>query len=223
MSVAARLAEVRARIDAAARASGRDPAHVKLVAVSKRQPLEAIAEAYAAGQRAFGENYAQEFSSKARALTHLAEIEWHFVGHLQTNKVNLLADCHAIHSVDSVHVAAAIEKRRTGRPMRAFVELNLSGEPSKAGCTEAAAPAIVDYLRGTTHVTFAGLMTMPPTGDLIRAGTIFGRLAEVAQAVSSVGERVELSMGMSQDYEVAVEEGATFVRIGTAIFGMRPG
>lgn len=221
MSIAARLTAVRARIDDAARACGRNSAEVKLIAVSKRHPPEAIAEAYAAGQRAFGENYAQELVTKAGELSHLAELDWHFVGHLQTNKVNLLAACHTIHSIDSLHLAAAIEKKHAGRPMRAFVEVNLSGEPAKTGCTEAGAPCIVDYLRRAGHLTFAGLMTMPPAGDAVAAGAIFARLAALAQTMRGNDEIVELSMGMSDDLESAIAHGATHVRVGTAIFGPR--
>jgi pyridoxal phosphate enzyme (YggS family) len=221
MSVAARLAEVRGRIDSAARACGRDPAGVKLIAVSKRHPPEAIAEAYAAGQRAFGESYAQELDTKASALKHLVDLEWHFVGHLQTNKVNLLTHCHSIHSVDSLHVAAAIEKRHAGALMRAFVEVNLSGESSKAGCGAAIAPAIVEYLRQAQHIAFAGLMTMPPAGDLVAARAIFQGLAAMARTLRRDGEILGLSMGMSDDLEIAVETGATCVRVGTAIFGPR--
>ena len=219
MTIAERLVAVRSRIREAARACGRDPSGFHLIAVSKMHPPEAITEAYAAGQRAFGENYAQEFSAKVAALAHLTDVEWHFIGHLQTNKVKLLAGCHTVHSIDSLRLAEALASRNVA--LRTFVEVNLGGEASKSGCPEALMPTVVDRIRSASMLTFAGLMTMPPPGDRALAAQLFARLEHLARAIRRPGEKVELSMGMSEDLEVAVAHGATQVRIGTAIFGRR--
>ncbi len=221
MTIAERLATVRSRINDAVRACGRDSRDVHLIAVSKKHPKEAIAEAYAAGQRAFGENYAQEFAAKAEALADLVGIEWHFIGHLQTNKVKLLTRCQVVHTVDSLRIAEVLAKRARGNSMRAFVEVNLGGETSKSGCPKESVAAIVDYLRGAPGLSFAGLMTMPPPGDLRRASEIFARLQQLARAIQGPKETIELSIGMSEDLEVAIAHGATHVRVGTAIFGLR--
>jgi PLP dependent protein len=209
MTVAERLAAVRAAL----------PAGVTLVAVSKTQPAEAIREAYAAGQRDFGENYAQEWREKADALADLPELRWHFVGSLQTNKVKYLAGrVHAIHAVDREELAREISRRfaRKGAVARVLLEVNTGGEATKGGCAPADAPGLAEAVRALPSVELAGLMCIPPPEDDPRPH--FQLLRRLRDAL---GVR-ELSMGMSADWRVAVEEGATLVRIGTAVFGERP-
>jgi PLP dependent protein len=195
------------------------PAGVALVAVSKTQPTAAVREAYAAGQRDFGENYAQEWREKADALGDLADLRWHFIGALQTNKVRLLAGrVHAIHTVDRVELAREISKRfqAKGAVARVFLEVNTGGEASKAGCAPADAPALAEAVRALPGVELAGLMAIPPPADDPRPH--FRLLRGLRDRL---GLR-ELSMGMSADWPIAVEEGATVIRVGTAIFGERP-
>jgi pyridoxal phosphate enzyme (YggS family) len=195
------------------------PAGVTLVAVSKTQPAAAIREAYAAGQRDFGENYAQEWREKADALADLADLRWHFIGALQTNKVRLLAGrVHAIHTVDRVELAREISKRfaAKGGAVRVFLEVNTGGEASKAGCAPDEAPALATAVRELPGLVLAGLMAIPPA-----AGDPRPHFRLLRDLRDRLGLR-ELSMGMSADWRVAIEEGATVIRIGTAIFGERP-
>jgi hypothetical protein len=210
VTLAARLAALRARI----------PAGVTLVAVSKTQPASAIREAYAAGQRDFGESYAQEWREKAEALLDLPDLRWHFVGGLQTNKVKVLAGrVHLVHTVDREELAREISRRfgQRGAVARVLVEVNTGGEATKGGCTPADAPRLAEAVRALPDVELAGLMCVPPPGEDPRPH--FRLLRELRDRL---GLR-ELSMGMSGDWPIAVEEGATLVRIGTAIFGERPG
>ncbi len=228
MSIATQLAEVRAAIARAAQAAGRDAASVKLVAVSKTKPEEAVREAYAAGQRAFGENYARELAAKAEALADLPGIEWHFIGHLQTNKAKIAAKhAHVVHTVDSAALArelgkrAAKERPPSGPPLPVLVEVNVSGEPQKSG---AAASEIADVMRavqGEASLRLSGLMTVPPAGDLALARKTFETLALLRSLHGGSALLPELSMGMTADLDVAVACGATIVRVGTAIFGER--
>jgi len=209
VTVAERLLALRARI----------PAGVTLVAVSKTQPAAAIREAYGAGQRDFGENYAQEWREKAEALADLPELRWHFVGGLQTNKVKVLAGrVHAIHTVDREELAREISKRfaQKGAVARVLLEVNTGGETTKEGCPPADAPRLAAAVRALPAIELAGLMCVPPPGDDPRPH--FRLLRDLRDRL---GLR-ELSMGMSGDWPIAVEEGATIVRIGTAIFGERP-
>ncbi len=195
------------------------PAGVTLVAVSKTQPPDAIREAYGAGQRDFGENYAQEWREKADALADLADLRWHFIGSLQTNKVKYLAGrVHALHTVDRVELARETSKRFSakGAVVRAFLEVNTGGEASKAGCPPAEAPALASAIRSLPGLELVGLMAIPPPDEDPRPH--FRLLRELRDRL---GLR-ELSMGMSADWRIAVEEGATVIRIGTAIFGERP-
>jgi PLP dependent protein len=195
------------------------PPGVTLVAVSKTQPADAIREAYSAGQRDFGENYAQEWREKADALADLAGLRWHFIGALQTNKVKYLAGrVHAIHTVDRAELARELSKRflARGAVARAFLEVNTGGEASKAGCAPDAAPALADEVRALPAIELVGLMTIPPPEEDPRPH--FRLLRGLRDRL---GLR-ELSMGMSADWRVAVEEGATVIRVGTAIFGERP-
>jgi PLP dependent protein len=208
VSVAERLAALRAAI----------PPGVTLVAVSKTQPQEAIREAFAAGQRDFGENYAQEWREKADALADLAGLRWHFIGGLQTNKVKYLAGrVAAIHAVDRIELARELSRRfaAKGATARVFLEVNVAGEATKSGCTPADAPALAQAVRALPAVEIAGLMCIPPADADPRPH--FRALRSLRDALGVA----ELSMGMSADWRIAVEEGSTCVRIGTAIFGER--
>ena len=219
------LAQVKARIARAVEACGRDPATVKLVAVSKTKPPEAIREAYAAGQRAFGENYAQELEQKARALVDLADIEWHFIGHLQTNKAKVVARvAHVVHTVDSAGLARELAKRvsATGRaPLPVLVEVNVGGEAQKHGAPPGELASVLAAVRAESALALRGLMTMPPAGDLDKARNVFEALVSLRDLHGGAEILRELSMGMSDDLEIAIACGATFVRVGTAIFGAR--
>jgi pyridoxal phosphate enzyme (YggS family) len=225
-AVAAALADARARIERAARACGRDPAAVRLIAVSKTKPPEVIREAYAAGQRAFGESYAQELAQKAEALADLAGLQWHFIGHLQTNKAKVVARvAHWVHSVDSAAVARELGKRaardRPGLALPVLVEVNVGGEAQKAGASPADLAEVLAAVRAQPALAVRGLMTIPPAGDRAAARRVFGALATLRNLHGGAAQLPELSMGMSGDLEEAVEQGATLVRVGTAIFGER--
>jgi len=209
VSVRDRAAAIRARV----------PAGVTLVAVSKTQPAEAIREAYAAGLRDFGENYAQEWRAKADALADLADLRWHFVGSLQTNKVKLLAGRVAyVHAVDRLELARELSKRwaALGKTVQVFLEVNTGGEETKGGCAPAEVEALAGAVRGLPGVELAGLMCIPPP-----EGDPRPHFRTLRALRDRLGLR-ELSMGMSGDWESAIEEGATMIRVGTAIFGARP-
>jgi pyridoxal phosphate enzyme (YggS family) len=208
VTLAERVAAVRARVERAA--AGRP---VTLVAVSKTQPADAVRAACAAGLTTFGENYVQEWAGKQAALADLP-ITWHFVGHLQRNKAKDVAGRVAlIHGVNSVELAAALDRRSPG-VQDVLVEVNLGGEASKAGVAPAELPALLDGIAALPRVRCRGLMCIPPPG----AGRpAFRALAALARAHALP----ELSMGMSDDFEEAIEEGATIVRVGTALFGPR--
>lgn len=213
--IAKRLAEVRARIEAAARRAGRDPSAVTLVAVTKTKPLEDLLAAYEAGVRDFGENRVQEAEAK---FPHLpADAVRHLIGPIQSNKANKaarLAD--AVHAVDSADIArrlaraAGNEKRR----LAVYVEVNTGGEETKAGVAPGDVPALVAAVRSLPELELRGLMAIPPPGD---TRPHFVLLRGLAGGLGLAG----LSMGMSDDFEAAVEEGATVVRVGTALFGHR--
>ena len=191
---------------------------VTLVAVTKSQPAEAIREAYAAGQRDFGENYVQEWREKADALAGLPGLTWHFIGSLQTNKVKYLAGkVGLVHTVDREELGREIAKRweKAGARARVLVEVNLGGEASKGGCAAVSVPALVELLRGLPAIEVVGLTCIPPPEEDPRPH--FRQLRALRDRLGLV----ELSMGMSADYPVAIEEGATIVRVGTAIFGER--
>jgi len=214
VSVTAALARVRARIADAATRAGRDPAEVLLIGASKTVAAERLGEALDAGLTDLGENRAQELLAKAPVLaTHRAPPTWHFVGQLQRNKVNGLVPWVRVwHSVDRLPLGEAIARRSPGA--RVLVEVNLGDEPAKGGCAPGAAPALVGDLRALS-LDVVGLMTVAPqAGD--RRGW-FAALRDLAQSL----ELRELSMGMSDDFEAAIEEGATMVRVGRAIFGDR--
>ena len=208
MSVADWLAALRAQIGAG----------VTLVAVSKTQPASAIREAYAAGQRDFGENYAQEWRAKADALADCPELRWHFVGGLQTNKVKLIAGRVAyVHTVDRLELARELSRRLAAKDARTrvFLEVNVAGEATKEGCPPEQTPDLAEAVRALPALELVGLMCIPPVDADPRPH--FRRLRGLRDQLGLT----ELSMGMSADWREAVEEGATFVRIGTAIFGER--
>ncbi len=219
MSIAERLAAVRAAL----------PSGVTLVAVSKTQPPEAVREAHAAGQRDFGENYAQEWRRKAEALADLPGIVWHFIGALQTNKVKMLAGGSGakpgglapvawIHTVDREELAREIARRYAARgaTARVLVEVNVAGEATKSGCAPADVPHLVEAVRALPGLALRGLMCIPPADADPRPH--FRTLRAMRDALGLA----DLSMGMSGDYLAAIEEGSTMVRVGTAIFGPRP-
>jgi MAF protein len=219
-AIARRLAVVRGRIEAAARAAGRSAADVTLVAVSKTQPAEAVRAAMAAGQRAFGENYVQEWRAKADAIG--PGPEWHFIGHLQRNKAKLVAqDVALVHGIDQVRTAEALGRAATGE-VPILVEVNVGGEASKSGVAPAELPALLDSLDAISGVRVRGLMAIPPPAGPGEARRAFERLRALRDAHATAGRPLPLlSMGMSGDYEGAIAEGATHVRVGTAIFGAR--
>jgi len=227
MSIAGNLLEIRERIRLAAERSGRDPAAVRLVAVSKTQPAEAVAAAREAGHGLFGENYVQEFLDKARQLPD--SVEWHFIGSLQSNKVKYIAGLVSlIHSVDRISLAREIDRQweKTGTICDILLQVNISGEETKSGTTAAGVIELAREAAALPHLRIRGLMTMPPFFDEPdRARPYFRelrRLAELIDAENIPGVVMEeLSMGMSGDFEVAIEEGATLVRVGSAIFGER--
>jgi hypothetical protein len=225
MTIAARLADVHARIEAAARDAGRSPETVKLIAVSKTKPAEAIREAYAAGQRAFGENYAQELLAKAEGLADLADLEWHFIGHLQTNKAKYVARVAGmVHTIDTVVLAGELAKRAArdrAAPLGVLIEVNIGGEPQKAGATPSEVEEVMAAVRAYPSLALRGLMTVPPAGDPAATRSVFETLALLRKLHGGAPVLPELSMGMSDDLELAVAAGATYVRIGRAIFGDR--
>jgi PLP dependent protein len=210
-AIGERLAAVRARV----------PPRVTLVAVSKTQPPEAIREAYAAGQRDFGENYAQEWRDKAAALSDLRDLTWHFIGALQTNKVKYLAGQVAwVHTVDRLALAEEISRRSAARgtTTRVLVEVNVAGEASKSGCAPADVAPLAAAVSRLPGLALRGLMCIPPA-----EGDPRPRFAALRALRDGLGlDLPELSMGMSGDYEAAIAEGSTMVRVGTAIFGARP-
>lgn len=225
--IQANLDQIRRRIAAVCVRCGRDPASVRLIAVSKTQSAMLVEEAFAAGQRWFGENYVQEFLAKAEAVR--SPVEWHFIGALQSNKVKYLRGKVAlIHSVDRFSLAQEIDRQwgKLGSCAEILLEINLGEEESKSGTGEAELESLVRQVVRLPHLRIRGLMALPPFLDDPEAvRPYFRRLRELAQAIERLSipdvEMRELSMGMSNDFEVAIEEGATLVRVGTAIFGAR--
>lgn len=201
----------------AARRAGRAPESITLVAVSKRKPAEDIVGAYEAGQRDFGENYVQEFAAKSAALPRLPGARFHLIGKLQSNKTKRAASLFStIHTIDRTKLVRRLDSY--GTPLEVFLEVKLSHEASKAGMAEAGLAEVVRAVRGARRLRLAGLMTMPPwSTDPERSRPYFQRLRSLGERHGVAG----LSMGMSHDLEVAIEEGATHVRVGTAIFGRR--
>jgi pyridoxal phosphate enzyme (YggS family) len=228
MSIADRLTEVRARIDAAARSAGRDPSSVRLIAVSKTFPLELVREAYAAGHRDFGENRVQEGLQKIAAATDL-QIRWHLLGHLQTNKARKAAPAFStIHGVDGVELLQKLDTAalESGHAPELLIQVDLADEATKFGVPPDEVPRLFEAAAACRAARVVGLMTLPPVPDTPEdARPWFRRLRQLRDGWSAAGVPAamlrELSMGMSGDFEVAVQEGATMVRVGTAIFGSR--
>jgi PLP dependent protein len=227
-TIADRLAGIRARIAAAARSAGRDPSSIRLVAVSKTFPIEAIREAYAAGQREFGENRVQEALQKIASGADL-DIRWHLLGHLQTNKVRKAAPAFStIHSVDGVELLQKIDAAAAdeGRTPELLIQVDLAGEATKFGVPPSDVPQLFDAAARCRAARVTGLMTLPPVPESPEdARPWFRRLRELRDEWRAAGVApsmlAELSIGMSGDFEVGIEEGSTMVRIGTAIFGTR--
>ncbi len=219
--VAEALAAVRERIARACAAAGRDAREVTLLAVSKTHPAALVREAYAAGQRDFGENYAQEWREKADALADLRDLVWHFIGALQTNKVKYLAGRVGwVHTVDRLALAQELSRRSAARgaTTRVLLEVNVAGETSKAGCAPGEVPALAEAVAALPGLELRGLMCIPPA-----EGDPRPHFAALRALRDRLPVRVpDLSMGMSGDYREAIAEGATLVRIGTALFGARP-
>jgi pyridoxal phosphate enzyme (YggS family) len=222
----ARLEAVRARIAAACKRAGRAPASVALIAVSKRQRIEAVRTLYDLGQRSFGESYVQEALEKQAALADLA-IEWHFIGRIQANKTRLIAEHFRwVHGLcDAGHARRLSDQRPDGLPpIKACLQVNLSGEPTKAGVSSDAVGDLLVACRGLPRLEVVGLMTLPePAADEDAARAPFRALRELRDRLAEPNLCLpELSMGMSDDLEAAILEGATVVRVGTAVFGPRP-
>ncbi|KAF0218666.1 MAG: alanine racemase domain-containing [Geobacteraceae bacterium] len=227
MSIAGNLKIIHDRVRTAALRAGRDPSSVRLVAVSKTVSSSALDEAARAGQRVFGENYVQELVAKAELVTE--PVEWHFIGHLQSNKVRQIAGLVAmIHSVDRLSLAQEIDRQwgKLGKACDVLIQVNIACEATKCGTSMTDLFELVREAARLPHLRIRGLMTMPPFfDDPEGARPYFRELARLAGEISALNiprmEMAELSMGMSGDFEVAVEEGATLVRIGSAIFGDR--
>lgn len=221
-----RLEAVRRRIEAAAERSGRPASAVTLVAVSKTMPVETVREAIAAGATILGENRVQEARDKIAALGGAAE--WHLIGHLQTNKAKLAVSLFdRIHSLDSIRLAQELERHaaEAGRRLRCLIEVNVGGEEQKSGASEGEIRPLLEAANAMPHVLVEGLMAIPPfLSDPEAIRPYFRRLRVFRDELAREGFCLpDLSMGMTQDFEIAIEEGATLVRVGTAIFGPRGG
>lgn len=227
MSIADNLQQIRNSIDNAVLLCGRSSGDVRLVAVSKTRPAADISAAYAAGQTIFGENYVQELCSKATEVQEA--VDWHFIGHLQSNKVKYIADIvSTIHSVDRLSLAKEINRQwgQRGKICNILIQVNISGEQTKSGTSRDQALELVREAAKLPNIRIRGLMTMPPFFDAPEAARpYFSALRQLFGQIRAAGipgvEMNELSMGMSGDFEVAIQEGATLVRVGTAIFGQR--
>jgi pyridoxal phosphate enzyme (YggS family) len=231
MPIAENIARVRERMSAAAGRARRDPHEISLMAVSKTYPAERVHEAYESGIRLFGENRVQEFAEKAGALKSLADASFHLIGHLQTNKAGKAAELFsAVDSVDSLRLAQKLNAAagQLGKKLQVLIEISVGGEEAKSGLPPES-PELEELLIAApqlSNLEIRGLMTIPPfTGDPQLARPYFRKLRELRDEIAtrslrSIGINV-LSMGMSHDFEVAIEEGSTCVRVGTAIFGQR--
>ena len=231
MSIVENIARVRERITSAAGRAGRDPKEITLMPVSKTFPAERIREAHAAGLRVFGENRVQEFAEKAGALSDLSDAEWHLIGHLQSNKAGKAVELFgAVDSVDSVRLAEKLNSaaEKLSKTLPILIEINVGGEDAKSGTapdSEELEQILLDAPRWG-NLRIRGLMTVPPYSENPEdARPFFRHLREIRDQISSrkllVIAMDVLSMGMSHDFEVAIEEGSTCVRVGTAIFGER--
>src|ERR1700730_3155097 len=231
MSVAQNIGLIRERMAAAARRGGRGAEQITLMAVSKTFPVELIREAYNAGIRVFGENRVQEFSQKSQALRDLPDTDWHMIGHLQSNKAAQATELFAaVDSLDSLKLAEKLNAsaQQLGKKLAVLIEVNVGGEPAKSGLAPES-QELEELLRaapGLEHLDFCGLMTIPPfTEDPEQARPYFRKLRQLRKYIARrelPSVRMDImSMGMSHDFEVAIEEGSTCVRMGTAIFGER--
>ena len=225
-TIAVRLQDIRRRIETAAAESGRRGSDVALLAVSKTFPASYIEEAYRGGQKAFGESYAQEGVRKITTLAHLP-LEWHFIGPIQSNKTALIAErFHWVHGVDREKVAKRLNSARSADlpPVNVCIQVNVSGEASKSGVEPGEEKELARAIAELPHLRLRGLMTIPePTPDMGLQRQRFALLRELKEGLAREGHDLDtLSMGMSDDFEAAILEGATIVRVGTAIFGERP-
>jgi len=224
----AALQSVRSRIVRAAERAGRDPGSVRLLAVSKQQPAALVRAAAAAGQAEFGENYVQEGIDKVTALADVPGLAWHFIGQLQRNKTREVAEHFDwVHTVDRERIASRLsaQRRHDAAPLQVLLQVRLADEPGKGGVTPAAAPALAAAVAALPRLRLRGLMCIPPpAADPQAQRQPFRQLRELMESLNTAGHSLDtLSMGMSDDLEAAVLEGATIVRVGTAIFGRRPG
>jgi pyridoxal phosphate enzyme (YggS family) len=224
-SIAANLQAVMRRIERAARDAGRTPQSVRLIAVSKTWPAERVAEAYACGQRAFGENYVQEAVEKIHNLSHLP-LEWHLIGPIQSNKTRAIAEHFQwVHSIEREKIAVRLNEARPAPlpPLEVCIQVNVSGEASKSGVAPGQERELARVIAGLPRLRLRGLMAVPePTVDVALQRRRFALLREAKERLVAAGYALDtLSMGMSDDLEAAILEGATMVRIGTAIFGQR--
>ncbi|POZ62996.1 YggS family pyridoxal phosphate-dependent enzyme [Chromobacterium alticapitis] len=224
-TLSSRLEQVRERLRAACEAAGRADGAVALLAVSKTFPAADLREAFGCGQRAFGENYVQELQQKCEALADLA-IEWHFIGPLQSNKTRVVAErAHWAHSIDRLKIAERLSAQRPDDmpPLNVCVQVNVSGEDSKSGCAPEEAAALARAVAALPRLRLRGLMCIPePTEDAASLAAQFAALRRLKEGLEAEGLALDtLSMGMSADLEPAVAEGATLVRVGSAIFGHR--
>src|SRR5512135_471687 len=220
-----KLAAVLARIEAAARRAGREPGSVRLLAVSKQQPVEAVAAAADAGQREFGENYVREGVAKVEALRDRA-LTWHFIGQLQANKTREVAEHFQwVHTVDRERIATRLDAQRPhyAGPLDVLLQVRLGDEPGKGGVEPGDLPGLAEFVAGLPRLRLRGLMCIPPPVTAEAAQRVpFARLRELLEDLNRRGHRLDtLSMGMSADLEAAILEGATIVRVGTAVFGPR--
>ncbi|MGJ3443160.1 YggS family pyridoxal phosphate-dependent enzyme [Pseudomonas sp. Je.1.5.c] len=221
-TIADNLCALAARISQAAHACGRDPASIQLLAVSKTKPAAAVREAYAAGVRDVGENYLQEALAKQEELTDLP-LTWHFIGPIQSNKTRAIAEHFDwVHSVDRLKIAQRLSEQRPAElpALNICLQVNVSGEDSKSGCAPADLPALAAAVAALPGLRLRGLMAIPePTDDRAAQEAAFARLRELQEQLTLGLDT--LSMGMSHDLEAAIAQGATWVRIGTALFGVR--
>lgn len=224
-TITSALQAVNQRILAATARNGRAHDSVRLLAVSKTFPAEAVREAFAAGQKAFGENYVQEALAKITALGDL-DVEWHFIGPLQSNKTRAVAENFSwVHSIDRARIADRLSAARPAGlpPLQVCIEVNISGEASKGGIAPTEVAELAAHIQNLPRLKLRGLMTIPaPTDDIARQRTQFRHLRELLASLNSQNFQLDtLSMGMSGDLESAIAEGATIVRVGSAIFGAR--
>lgn len=225
MCIESRLNDVKARISAAAKECGRVPEDIKLIAVTKTYPIEAMNEAIRLGVTDIGENKPQEIRDK---FDNVSPVNWHLIGHLQTNKVKYIIDrCTLVHSVDSIKLMAEIDRQAQdhNRDIDILIQVNISGEESKSGIAPDELPLLLEYAKNLTNTHVKGLMTIAPKCDIDEVSRHFSNMKELFDQTAKQSYRnvtmTELSMGMSGDFEAAIKHGATMVRIGSLIFGPR--